>query len=64
MNDSTNNTVQIGFVQSRRRMKSCYCIEKYMVNEYFLLAFHSDICFATVEVAWRFIVENKYLLDG
>jgi hypothetical protein len=45
-------------------MESCYCIEKYMVNEYFSLASHSDICFATVEVGSRFLVENKYLVDG
>ncbi len=64
MNDSTNNTVQIWFVQSRKRMESCYCIGKYMVNEYFLSGCHSDICFATVEVDSRFLVENKYILDG
>ncbi len=45
-------------------MKSRYCIGKYMVNEYFLSGCHSDICAATIEVGWRFIVENKYLLDG
>jgi hypothetical protein len=45
-------------------MERCYCIRKYMVNEYFLLGYHSDICLATVEVDWRFIVGNKYLLDG
>jgi hypothetical protein len=45
-------------------MESCYYIEKYMVNEYFLLACHSDIYFVTVEVGSRFLVENKYRLDG
>jgi hypothetical protein len=45
-------------------MEICYCIEKYMVNEYFLRACHSDIYFATVEVGSRLLVENKYLLDG
>ncbi len=46
-----------------RRMESCYCIGKYMANECFLSEYHSDICLATVEVGWRFIIENKYLLD-
>jgi hypothetical protein len=64
MNDSKNNNVQILFVQSIRRMESCYCIGQYMVNEYFLPGCHSDICLAILEVSWRFIIENKYLLNG
>ncbi len=64
MNDLKDNTVQIWFVQSRRRMESCYCIGKYMVNEYFPAGCRLDICFTTVEVDLRFIIENKYLLNG
>jgi hypothetical protein len=45
-------------------MESCYCIGKYMVNEYFPAGCRLDICFTTVEVDLRFIIENKYLLNG